>query len=175
MLPPRSTPTHKLTISRRYNNSPVFAMFIRARHWYLRCCDESIPHSLYFVKKHIWNITMLPTLLRCVAVNFGLCQSQSQSYVTTDGQSASLSWNKAPIWGLRTDIYYCQTVAGLLVWGALSEERTGLSFTITTVWRRLMPGDCDVGSCPFLPMRAHSSHPLFPFSSSSQSRLSGTL
>jgi hypothetical protein len=25
----------------------------------------------------------------------------SQSYVTTDCQSASLSWNKAPIWGLR--------------------------------------------------------------------------
>jgi hypothetical protein len=29
-------------------------------------------------------------------------------------QSASLSWNKAPIWGLRPDLYYCQTVAGLL-------------------------------------------------------------
>jgi hypothetical protein len=26
---------------------------------------------------------------------------ESESYVTTDGQSASLSWNKAPIWGLR--------------------------------------------------------------------------
>jgi hypothetical protein len=26
--------------------------------------------------------------------------------------------------------YYCQTVAGLLMWGALSDERTGLSFTI---------------------------------------------
>jgi hypothetical protein len=25
-----------------------------------------------------------------------------ESYVTTDGQSASLSWNKAPIWGLRS-------------------------------------------------------------------------
>jgi hypothetical protein len=32
------------------------------------------------------------------------CQSQSQSYVTTDDQSASLSWNKAPIWGLRPDV-----------------------------------------------------------------------
>jgi hypothetical protein len=27
-------------------------------------------------------------------------QSQNQSYVTTDGQSASLSWCQAPIWGL---------------------------------------------------------------------------
>jgi hypothetical protein len=43
-------------------------------------------------------------------------------------QSASLSWNKAPIWGLRPDLYYCQTIAGLLKWGALSDERTGLSF-----------------------------------------------
>jgi hypothetical protein len=55
---------------------------------------------------------------------------ESESYVTTDGQSASQSWNKAPIWGLRPDFYYCQTVAGLLMWGALSDERTGLSFTI---------------------------------------------
>jgi hypothetical protein len=54
----------------------------------------------------------------------------SESYVTADGQSASLSWNKAPIWGLRPDFYYCQTVAGLLMWGALSDERTSLSFTI---------------------------------------------
>jgi hypothetical protein len=27
-----------------------------------------------------------------------LCESESQSYVMTDGQSASLSWYKAPIW-----------------------------------------------------------------------------
>jgi hypothetical protein len=54
----------------------------------------------------------------------------AQSYVKTDGQSASLSWNKALIWGLRPDFYYCQTVAGLLMWGAVSDERTGLSFTI---------------------------------------------
>jgi hypothetical protein len=46
-----------------------------------------------------------------------LTQSQSQSYITTDGQSASLSWNKAPIWGLRPDFYYCQTVAGFVCMG----------------------------------------------------------
>jgi hypothetical protein len=54
----------------------------------------------------------------------------SESYVTTDGQSASLYWNKAPMWGLRPDFDYCQTVAGLLMWSAPSDERTGLSFTI---------------------------------------------
>jgi hypothetical protein len=30
---------------------------------------------------------------------------ESESYVTTDGQSASLSWYKAPIWGLRPDFF----------------------------------------------------------------------
>jgi hypothetical protein len=57
---------------------------------------------------------------------------QSQSYVTTDGQPASLSWNKAPSWGLLPDLEYCLTVAGLLIWNALSDERTGLSFAIAT-------------------------------------------
>jgi hypothetical protein len=54
----------------------------------------------------------------------------SESYITTDGQSASLSLNKAPIWGLRPDFYYRHIVAGLLMWGALSDKRTGLPFTI---------------------------------------------
>jgi hypothetical protein len=51
----------------------------------------------------------------------------------TDGQSASLSSNKVPIWGLRPDLYYCQTVIGLLISGALSDERTGLLFARVTV------------------------------------------
>jgi hypothetical protein len=59
-----------------------------------------------------------------------LPESESESYVTTDRQSASLSWNKAPFWGLLPDLYYCQTVAGWLMWGDLSDERAGLSFTI---------------------------------------------
>jgi hypothetical protein len=33
-------------------------------------------------------------------------------------------------WGLGPDFYYCQSVAGLLMWGALSDERKGLSFTV---------------------------------------------
>jgi hypothetical protein len=47
-------------------------------------------------------------------------------------QSASPSWNKAPIWGLGPDIYYCQTVAGLLMW-ALSLTRGRVSFVRVTV------------------------------------------
>jgi hypothetical protein len=36
----------------------------------------------------------------------GTCLNQfmvveSEAYITTDGQSASPSWNKAPVWGLR--------------------------------------------------------------------------
>jgi hypothetical protein len=52
-----------------------------------------------------------------------LLSLESESYVTTNGQSASLSWNKAPIWGLRPDFITVRQ------WGALSEERTGLLFT----------------------------------------------
>jgi hypothetical protein len=62
-------------------------------------------------------------------------QSQNQSYITSDGQSASLSWKKAPILGVRPDIYYYlyMTVAGLLMWDALSEYSTGLSLARITV------------------------------------------
>jgi hypothetical protein len=45
-----------------------------------------------------------------------------------DQRSANLSWNKAPIWCLRPDFYYCEIVAGLLWWVSLFDERTGLSF-----------------------------------------------
>jgi hypothetical protein len=54
--------------------------------------------------------------------------SESESFVKTDGQSASLSWNKALIWGLWPDFYKCLTVESLLMWGALSVERTGLLY-----------------------------------------------
>jgi hypothetical protein len=36
----------------------------------------------------------------------------------------TVSWNKAP---------NCQTIAGFLMWGSLSDERTGLSFARVTV------------------------------------------
>jgi hypothetical protein len=56
------------------------------------------------------------------------------SYITTDGQSVSLSWYQAHMWGLWPDFYYCQTLAGLFIWGALSDKRTDLSFTIAAVF-----------------------------------------
>jgi hypothetical protein len=67
----------------------------------------------------------------CIFVLNWLCPlSESESHVMTDGKSAGLFGNKAAIWGLRPNFYYCHTAAGLLTWGALSYERTGLSFTI---------------------------------------------
>jgi hypothetical protein len=42
--------------------------------------------------------------------------NESESYITTNSQAASLSWNKAQICGLRPDFCNCQTVAGLLMW-----------------------------------------------------------
>jgi hypothetical protein len=71
--------------------------------------------------------------LEFVLLPFPICSkptSRVESYVTTDGQSTSLSWNKAPIQGLWPGLYYRQTVAGLLMWGVLSDERTDVSFTI---------------------------------------------
>jgi hypothetical protein len=40
---------------------------------------------------------------------------------------------QAPIWGPRSYFYYCQTAAGLFMWGTLSDEKMGLSFT-TCCW-----------------------------------------
>jgi hypothetical protein len=42
--------------------------------------------------------------------------TESESYITTDSQSASR---------LRPDIYYCQTVAGLLMWGRSLRREDG--------------------------------------------------
>jgi hypothetical protein len=76
--------------------------------------------------------------LRCLVTSSNSGRSsakvKSQNYVTTDGQSASSccggGGGQAPNWGQRADFYYCQTVAGLLMWGTISDEGTGLLFTI---------------------------------------------
>jgi hypothetical protein len=51
--------------------------------------------------------------------------SESEYYVTINGQSTSLYWNKASIWG---QIFITvRQLRVLLMRGALSDERTGLS------------------------------------------------
>jgi hypothetical protein len=59
-----------------------------------------------------------------------LVQSQSQSHITTDSQSASPSWCQAPIWDPRpiclSPSDFLLDSCGLLLCSALSDERTGL-------------------------------------------------
>jgi hypothetical protein len=37
------------------------------------------------------------------------------------------------IWGLLPDFYYCQIIEGLLMWGALSDKKAGLSLQLLLV------------------------------------------
>jgi hypothetical protein len=53
---------------------------------------------------------------------------KSQSYVTTDGQSATV-FVSSPHLGPNTRLFTVKTAAGLMMWGALSDERPGLSLT----------------------------------------------
>jgi hypothetical protein len=41
---------------------------------------------------------------------------------TVSRSDLCLAWWRAPIWSLWPDFYYCQTVAGLLMWGTLWRE-----------------------------------------------------
>jgi hypothetical protein len=89
----------------------------------------------------------------------------SESYVTTNGQSASLSWYKAPIQGLRPDFYFRTengirlTVTFLILWCALSDERMGLSFV------------CAAGSCQRSLSRVLVPWDLRPYFTASELRL----
>jgi hypothetical protein len=61
----------------------------------------------------------------------GMVQTiESESYVTTEGQSANLSWNKASICGLRPDFYYCQPVEGLMH-NKIKERRRSVVLYVT--------------------------------------------
>jgi hypothetical protein len=63
-------------------------------------------HSLFRVQ--------VPWDLRTYFTVSDLSVSESEFYVMTEGQSASLSWNKAPIWGLRPDLDYSQDSYGFV-------------------------------------------------------------
>jgi hypothetical protein len=69
----------------------------------------------------------------------------------------------SPIWGPRPDFCYCQTVTVLSMWGALSDERTGLSFVaviISSTWHLYLQFYlsasytviCHRGDAPVLPL-----------------------
>jgi hypothetical protein len=79
---------------------------------------SSYKHSL--VTRTVVNIALSCTanvFILVILYDFRLLPAQfyeSESYVTTDGQSASVSCNKAPIWALRPDFYYCQESCGFV-------------------------------------------------------------
>jgi hypothetical protein len=106
-------------------------MFLLSVSWQrLLTLQITMKSSCHFLFNHI----RMSTLQNSIQFsNIQSSQSQSKSYLVTYGLSASLSGKKAPIWGLRPDLYYCITIVGLLMWGALSDETTGLSFSRVTV------------------------------------------
>jgi hypothetical protein len=89
------------------NHYEVFLTFLQQSLW--------IVDSLNLTQFYLVCCIPIPLVLVSVLMN---AQSQSHSYVTTNGQSASLSWNKAPIWGLRPDVYYCLKTSSLLLSGS---------------------------------------------------------
>jgi hypothetical protein len=77
------------------------------------------PISLNFVPSNC----RLSTVSRLLSFN-------SKSKLYYDRRSAGRSvLVSSRIWGPRPDFCYCQTVTGLFMWDALSDEKTGLSFT----------------------------------------------
>jgi hypothetical protein len=75
-------------------------------------------------------------LALCPVTN--LPTSEVEVELMTDSQSASLSWCRAPIWSPWPDIF-CLTIASFLMWSALSDERTGVQFTVASGPRPCSP------------------------------------
>jgi hypothetical protein len=57
--------------------------------------------------------SLLASLFACFCPDLNWNQSQVKVMLRPTVSSASPSWRKAPIWGLRPDLYCCWTVAGL--------------------------------------------------------------
>jgi hypothetical protein len=86
-------------------------------------------YSVWLSLKHLNGLQLFFTYELPVTVSYRelLCKSQSQSHIATDGQSISKSWYRAPF-GAHDQIFICLRVTFLFPCGALSDERTGLSF-----------------------------------------------
>jgi hypothetical protein len=93
---------------------------------YRQLTQFSFSYSLYSSCHFFFNHPGLPTLQNSTQFSNSNSllplKSQNQSHIATDGrsvsQSVSQSWCRA----------YCLTVMVLLLWGSVSDERTGLSF-----------------------------------------------
>jgi hypothetical protein len=79
-----------------------------------------IPFYLQAVQIHSANGVKLLEAWR------GVLKSQSQSHVMTDDQSVSISWCQVHSGTCDQMLLFCLNVAVLFLWGALSDERSGL-------------------------------------------------
>jgi hypothetical protein len=97
-----------------------------------------------------------------------LRQSQSQNYITTDGQSASLSWRQSPIWDPRPNflllsliifrqLHICWCGAPSLTRGRVCSLHLLMDLAcrtydhIFTVSNLILPQSGEQGSCIYLP------------------------
>jgi hypothetical protein len=95
---------------------PVTRIALRVRTIVICVRGENLEH---------FRVKIILVILTVVACSW-------ESYVTTDGQSASQYWCHAPIWGPWPDLYYCQTVADFM-WDSHSDERTVCSLQLLLV------------------------------------------
>jgi hypothetical protein len=98
---------------------------ISAKYWESKCRPELYPASVLQSRSLLATWTEIQVLIAIV-----LTQVEVKIMLR---QSVSLSWNRAPIRDLRPDLFYYQTVADLLMWGAVSDQKTGLSISRVTV------------------------------------------
>jgi hypothetical protein len=87
--------------------------------------DTLYPQKLALTSPTSGGLSVVIARLRTKATEFLLCYDRRAV-----SQSILVSSNNL---GPRPDIYYYHTVAGFLMWGVLSDERAGLSFTIAAL------------------------------------------
>jgi hypothetical protein len=73
------------------------------------------------------------------------CAVQSQSHIATDGQSVSKSWCRAPSGAYDQIFITVWQLRSCFLWGALSDDRTGLSF-VPCCWS--LPAQSFLGPSP---------------------------
>jgi hypothetical protein len=95
---------------------PALAHMRSLQFTLLNCEPTTIFHLRNFSPRTVFANSLLRT-------DFLKSKSKSHCDWWSVSQSVSQSWCRGP-----PDIYCCLTVTVLLLWGALSEERTGLSF-----------------------------------------------
>jgi hypothetical protein len=97
------------------------------------------------------------------AINSQLRTESNSNYVTTDGQSASMSWCQGPPGVHDQTHFYCHTATSLFMRGTSSDESTGLSFTNAVGPRQRSHSHVRVprDSHPYFTLSDYKPHPTF--------------